>query len=967
MMRAIRGCDLSLPMTRLRKTVGVDRPTRLNSFLPSLALLVSLFFAMEVVTAIPPQEAPEITHISFETWSSPGKPHILVALNQPVTQESLRRHLFFLVDGLEKLPVILEPAEEHPDLKDREWRIQPVVEMPPDTQVQLKAKPGVTPETVVEFYTFPTPRFLGIECSNNFGLLIRIYAPTSHSPSQGCNPLSRIYFVFSSPVTREMIRDHLVVEPGLKFGDSPKDSHKIPGLSPNSFLDKLARDTQLNRPRKQGQEYKILLPQSVKAATSYHLSARASEILDEFGRPLGSDIDFDLPTNNLPPDLVVNHPISILEGQTKTHLPVTVTNIGELDVKFQRLTGEGIERSQVTVAVDPRNLSSPPAHPSNIPYRFPLKVREWLRGQSGVLLGYFSTYPFTGPPRWFFSEVTPFHVDLKLSRDNSLVWVTDLETGRPVQGAQVRIYRDRVSAMTARPTPLSTGRTGVDGTALLDGLDLLDPELKNLDSWPSLDDREGPEELLFVRVDRSNEMALLPLADEFSVVAEVLNKNRMPTAIKRLSGAIHSWGTTAQGLYQTGDTVQFKLYVREQKDQSFKPAPARGYHLQVIDPMNKVTHQVKALKLNNFGAYDGEFKVPVRGALGWYRFELKADFLPDQSWKPMRMLVGPSYEARTYTRNATLRGTIRPMTRSSLRRSSMGKRTLLGGPGHHLPIEPEKTEYQVGETARILIRNPFPGARALFTVERLGVLQSWSRILESDTEFVEFEITSEHFPGVHFSATVMSPRSHQPLEKGEMGVSQPTVRMGYIGLAVRDPYKEITVEVRPRRSAYRPGERVNLDLAATPLHRVDRQEGLPNIELAVVVLDEAWFNRLARRREDFDPYKGFYSLQPLDLQNFNLLTPMIGMRRAEKKTSDTDGSVPRANLDPMFPFVGYWNPSLLTDANGRATIGFRVPKSLTSWRVLVMAVTSGNQMGFGEGHFTVHPATELLPPEPAAY
>ena len=200
-----------------------------------------------------------------------------------------------------------------------------------------------------------------------------------------------------------------------------------------------------------------------------------------------------------------------------------------------------------------------------------------------------------------------------------------------------------------------------------------------------------------------------------------------------------------------------------------------------------------------------------------------------------------------------------------------------------------------------------------------------------------------------------------------MGVSQPTVRMGYIGLAVRDPHKELTVEVRPRRSAYRPGERVNLDLAATPLHRVGRNEGLPKMELAVVVLDEAWFNRLARRREDFDPHRGFYNLQPLDLQNFNLLTPLIGMRRAEKTTSDTDASDPRSNPDPMFPFVGYWNPSLLTDANGRATIGFRVPKSLTSWRVLVMAVTSGNQMGLGEGHFTVHPATELLSPEPAAY
>ena len=424
-------------------------------------------------------------------------PRILVTLNQPVSQASLSQHLFFLVDELERLPITLEPMEEHPGLEDRQWRVRPVAEMPPDTKVHLKlkpglltpvgTKPGVTPRTVVEFYTFPTLRFLGIECSNNSGLLIRIYAPTSHSPSQGCSPLSRVALVFSSPVTQEMIGDHLVVEPGLsgEFGDSSRILGEFLGLSPNS-PDNVSSDSPLNRPRKKGQEYKILLPQVLKAATNYHLRARASEILDEFGRPLPSDIDFNFPTNNRPPSLVMTHPISILERQVKTHLPVTLTNIEELDAKFQRLTPEGIERSQITVAVAPRNLSdspssaeierlmlgsgknsltlpSPLAKPSNISYRFPLRVREWLKGQSGVLLGHLSTYPFTGPPRWFFSEVTPFHVHLKLGHDNSLVWVTDLATGKPVQGARVQIYRDRVSAMTARPTPLSAGMTREDG------------------------------------------------------------------------------------------------------------------------------------------------------------------------------------------------------------------------------------------------------------------------------------------------------------------------------------------------------------------------------------------------------------------------------------------------------------------------------------------------------------------------
>ena len=496
-----------------------------------LPLLAGSFFAIEVVTEgvwegvrgqapnsgrilgpvpeLPVPKLPlEVTRISFQTWRSPGMPSILVTLNQPVSRASLSRQLFFLVDGLEKLPVTLEPAGENPGLRDRQWRVQPVAEMPPDTEVRLRIKPGlfspmgtksgITPRTVVEFHTFPTPRFLGIECSNNSGLLIRIYTPTSQSPSQGCNPLSGISLVFSSPVTREMIRDHLVVE---EFGASPKISplfvrvwEEILGLSP------------MNRPRKKGEEYKILLPEGLKAATDYHLQASSSEILDEFGRPLPSDIDLSFPTNNRPPSLVLTHPISILERRVKNHIPVTLTNIAELDVKFQRLTPEGIERSQITVAVESRNLPSSLAEPSNISYRFPLRVGEWLKGQSGVLLGHLSTYPFTAPPRWFFSEVTPFHVHLKLGHDNSLVWVTDLATGKPVQGAEVQIYRDQVSAMTAKPTPLSAGVTRVDGTVFLDGADLLDPTMDNLNSWSPLYDPDRPAELFFVRVVRDQEM-----------------------------------------------------------------------------------------------------------------------------------------------------------------------------------------------------------------------------------------------------------------------------------------------------------------------------------------------------------------------------------------------------------------------------------------------------------------------------
>jgi uncharacterized protein YfaS (alpha-2-macroglobulin family) len=66
----------------------------------------------------------------------------------------------------------------------------------------------------------------------------------------------------------------------------------------------------------------------------------------------------------------------------------------------------------------------------------------------------------------------------------------------------------------------------------------------------------------------------------------------------------------------------------------------------------------------------------------------------------------------------------------------------------------------------------------------------------------------------------------------------------------------------------------------------------------------------------------------------------------------------------VFKFVGYWNPSIITDTQGRATIEFEVPDNLTGWRVLAMAVTPGDRMGLGEGHFKVNRPTEIRPVMP---
>ena len=66
------------------------------------------------------------------------------------------------------------------------------------------------------------------------------------------------------------------------------------------------------------------------------------------------------------------------------------------------------------------------------------------------------------------------------------------------------------------------------------------------------------------------------------------------------------------------------------------------------------------------------------------------------------------------------------------------------------------------------------------------------------------------------------------------------------------------------------------------------------------------------------------------------------MRRRRKRTADRwlatappPSAVPRAN----FAETAFWQPQLLTDADGSATIEFTVPDSVTSWNVWVHAIT----------------------------
>ena len=635
-------------------------------------------------------ERPAVKQYSFATWKGPGTPVVRLVFNQPVSRDSVAAHVHFT--GQHSSTVTEAPYDSEPayrvfplpgekealllptqpappplpgetDVARHSWLVSPPQELPGDTTAQLTVEPGlrgyagpllgVEQRIVVQFDTFPEFRFLGVRCRAPARQIT--LSPELPDPSKRCNPLAHVSLVFSSPVIPFEIRDHLILNPDLA-GDR-KDYNPWENVYPTSFL---------GAPHKRGQTYEVQLPEHLQAYKTYAVAGLGA-VRDEFGRTPGGLVAMQFGTDHRTPRLRLSTPVVILEKSAPTQMPLYVTNLTDVEIDYDRLTSSGLERE----------LTSDQKIPLvwDIAYAAPLSIRDLLGGHSGVVEG--SLIPHPTPPvldrgayfdddtdeggpineattsRRFFGEVTPFSVHVKLGHYNTAVWVTSLATGLPVPNAHVSIYEDTSAKISASPADLGAATTDKSGVAILPGREKLDPRAAKLgyELFP-YPDRNMP---LIVRVDAGDDMALLPLDADFGINTYMASRGRVWSTAMPRDGHVIAWGTTAQGVYKLGDTVQYKLYVRNVSNLSLSAVEKRtGYALQILDPTGKVIYRVASLDLNEFGAYSGEFRVPPGSAVGAYQFVLLHDH---QRWLPMQTLVADFTPAPFHVQN-TLNGSV---------------------------------------------------------------------------------------------------------------------------------------------------------------------------------------------------------------------------------------------------------------------------------------------------------------------
>ncbi|MDT7688011.1 MAG: alpha-2-macroglobulin [Acidobacteriota bacterium] len=253
-----------------------------------------------------------------------------------------------------------------------------------------------------------------------------------------------------------------------------------------------------------------------------------------------------------------------------------------------------------------------------------------------------------------------------------------------------------------------------------------------------------------------------------------------------------------------------------------------------------------------------------------------------------------------------------------------------------IKLVPDKKSYKPGETAHVLALLPKEKAHLLVTTELDGVLGVRQMDVAGRAAIIDLPIEPRFAPNVFLNVTYV--------RASEMYTQEVEVKV-----PARD--KMLNLEIIPNKKEFKPRETASYTVLAR------NSDGSPaaGAEVSLGVVDESIYSISPEsvgdiRREFYG--QRYSSVQTSFSVNYYFSgyagTKKIELaqnKRARQLADFKDESTVNPLVRKIFKDTAFWQPALVTGADGKAQVKFDLPDNLTTWRATARAVTADTRVG----------------------
>lgn len=459
-------------------------------------------------------------------------------------------------------------------------------------------------------------------------ILFRTYGPlTITNFGEPANPTAPVRIKFSNPVNAYDLRERLSISPEAELIDAYE-----------TYWD---------------ENYSTSIMYKLKPRTEYVFRISGST-QDQFGNTLGQDFVQAFRTGDFATAVHFPRGQHILESHLSHDLNVSVLNPGAMSVNLARLhplqvirmvqadfawNAELTFRDWAATSVLSNDLTR------NQQHLIPIHLDPAIGSAPGgmVLVEFWHDLDQSAYPNRAIVQVTDIGITGKFSKQNNVIYVTSLETGKPLAGATIQILDDEGIIRY-------TGVTDGQGLLSTPGWEALAMKAKNQWSEPTQ----------WVFVSHMGQEAMTSSDARLELYRFNVPWNWNVQRKDRFEGYVF----TNQGLYRPGDKVLVKGLLRKIRHDALMVAADELVKVVITNPSYEEIFS-REFATGSFGSFDFEYDIDVSAALGYYGIrisiggeEISSQNFQVQEFRPVETEVVVTTSQPEYVWGEHLKGVI---------------------------------------------------------------------------------------------------------------------------------------------------------------------------------------------------------------------------------------------------------------------------------------------------------------------